>query len=78
MNPRILVVATGSSALNKFEQNSLQRAYNIRDFLEQTGEYDEVSIFQLRSAEGPLRGMGQARGARMPDQRRRRNSRPGR
>jgi hypothetical protein len=55
MNPLILVVARSSSALNKFEQSSLQRAFNIKDFLEETGEYDEVSIFQLCSTDGPLR-----------------------
>jgi hypothetical protein len=55
MNPLILVVARSSSALNKFEQRSLQSAFNIKDFLEETGEYDEVSIFQLRSSQGPLR-----------------------
>jgi hypothetical protein len=55
MSQSLLVVAKGSSKLNRFEQNSFQGAVNIRDFLEQTGEYDEVTIFQLRSAEGMLK-----------------------
>jgi hypothetical protein len=55
MSQSLLVVAKGSSKLNRFEQNSFQVAINIRDFLEQTGEYDEVTIFQLRSAEGMLK-----------------------
>jgi len=55
MNPRILVVARSRSALNKFEQTSMQRAFNTKDFLEQTGDYDEVSIFQLSSTDGPMR-----------------------
>jgi hypothetical protein len=54
MSPRILVVARSKSVLNKFEQSSLQSAFNIKDFLEQTDDYDEVSIFQLASSEGPM------------------------
>jgi hypothetical protein len=46
MKPALLVVARGTSALNKFEQGSLLEAINIRDFLEETGDYVEVSIFQ--------------------------------
>ena len=55
MSQSLLVVAKGSSKLNRFEQNSFQGAINIRDFLEQTGEYDEVTIFQLRSTEGMMK-----------------------
>ena len=55
MNPRILVVGRSGSTLNKFEQTSLQSAFNIKDFLEQTGDYEEVSIFQHSSGEGPVR-----------------------
>jgi hypothetical protein len=55
MKPVLLVVARGSSALNKFEQRSLQEAMNTRDFLEQTGEFEEVSIFQLLSTQGPMK-----------------------
>jgi len=54
MNPRILVVGRSGSTLNKFEQASLQSAFNIKDFLEQTGDYEEVSIFQHSREEGPL------------------------
>jgi hypothetical protein len=55
MNPSLLVVAQRKSAINKFEQRSLSEAVNIRDFLEQTGEYDEVTIFQLHSVDGPMK-----------------------
>jgi hypothetical protein len=55
VNPRILVMAKNATALDKFEQASLQCAYNIKDFLEQTGQYEEVSIFQLHSTDGPLK-----------------------
>ncbi|MGA2664591.1 MAG: hypothetical protein ABSF83_06590 [Nitrososphaerales archaeon] len=53
--PSLLVVARSASRLDRFEQPSLRDARNIRDFLEQTGEYAQVTIFQLRSTEGPLR-----------------------
>jgi len=55
MKPKLLVVAKGSSVLNKFEQRSMQEAINTKDFLEQTEAYEEVSIFQLLSSEGPLK-----------------------
>jgi hypothetical protein len=55
MKCNLLVVARGSSAVSKFEQSSLLEAINIRDFLEQTGDYVEVSIFQLLSAPGPVK-----------------------
>jgi hypothetical protein len=55
MNPRILVVGRTGSTLNKFEQSSLQSAFNIKDFLEETGDYEEVSIFQDSSSDGPIR-----------------------
>jgi hypothetical protein len=55
MSQSLLVVAKSSSKLNKFAHSSLLSAINIRDFLEQTGEYDEVTIFQLRSVEGSMK-----------------------
>ncbi len=55
MTQPLLVVAKSTSKFNKFAQASLLGALNIRDFLEQTGEYDEVAIFQLKGAEGPLK-----------------------
>lgn len=53
--PPLLVVAKSDSALNKFEQASLMQALNLKDFLEQTGQYSEVSVYQLSAAEGPTR-----------------------
>lgn len=52
MTQPLLVVAKGSSKLNRFEKDSLQEAFNLKDFLEQTGEFDEVEIFQLRTVDG--------------------------
>jgi len=55
MGQPLLVVARSTSKLNKFAQDSLQGALNIRDFLEQTGEYDAVTVFQLRSVDGAMK-----------------------
>jgi hypothetical protein len=53
VNARILVVARGGSVLNRFEQASLVQALNIKDFLLETGDYEEVSIFQHSPTLGP-------------------------
>lgn len=55
MNQALLVVAKSKTSLNKFPQTSLPGALNIKDFLEQTGEYEDVSIFQLHSINGPMK-----------------------
>lgn len=39
--------------LNKFEQGSIQGALNLKDFLEQTGDYLEVLLFQRVGSPGP-------------------------
>jgi hypothetical protein len=52
---RLLVTATNGSIINKFEKRSIQEAYNLKDFLEQTGEYKRVTIYQLEKELGPIR-----------------------
>jgi glycine cleavage system protein P-like pyridoxal-binding family len=52
MSQPLLVVARNAARLDKFEQPSLQSAINLKDFLKEIGEYDEVSILQLGSPEG--------------------------
>ncbi len=47
MKPPFLVVARNGDLVNKFEQDSMLRAVNLKDFLEGLGDYQEVSIFQL-------------------------------
>ncbi len=47
MKPSFLVVARNGDLVNKFEQDSMLRAANIKDFLEGFGRYQDVSIFQL-------------------------------
>jgi len=46
MTSSIMVVAKSDFFVNKFEQPSLRNALNLKDFLEQTGDYDRVSLFQ--------------------------------
>ena len=52
----LLVVARSTSVLNRFAQDSLQGALNVRDFLEQTGENDAVTTFQVRSVGRAMKG----------------------
>jgi hypothetical protein len=42
-----LVVAKNGDLVNKFEQDSMVQAVNLRDFLEGLHDYQDVSIFQL-------------------------------
>jgi hypothetical protein len=51
MKPSFLVVARNGDLVNKFEQDSMPRALNIKDYLEGLGDYQDVMIFQL-----PLNG----------------------
>ena len=51
----LLVVARSTSVLKRFAQDSLQGALNVRDFLEQTGENDAVTTFQVRSVGGAMK-----------------------
>jgi hypothetical protein len=47
MKPSFLVVARNGDLVNKFEQDSMLRASNIKDYLEGLGDYQDVMIFQL-------------------------------
>jgi hypothetical protein len=47
MKPLFLVVARNGELVNKFEQDSMLKAANIKDYLEGLGDYQDVSIFQL-------------------------------
>ncbi len=52
---RLAVVATTRGALvNRFSKDSLVEARNLQDFLEQTGEYSKVTIYELQKTLGPL------------------------
>jgi len=52
---RLVVVATTRAAsVNRFPQSSLTEARNMKDFLEQTGDYSTVKIYELEKTLGPL------------------------
>lgn len=52
----LLVVGTSSDcAVNRFPQGSMTEARNLKDFLQQTGEYESVSIYELEKSVGPIR-----------------------
>jgi hypothetical protein len=55
MRSLVVVATTSGSAVNRFTQGSLIEARNLKDFLEQTGEYRTVAIFELEKSVGPLR-----------------------
>ncbi len=47
MKPSFLVVARNGDLVNKFEQESMLMAINMKDFLEALGDYQDVSLYQL-------------------------------
>lgn len=55
MRSLVVVATTSERAVNRFSQPSLTEARNLKDFLEQTGEYSTVAIFELEKSVGPLR-----------------------
>jgi len=55
MRSLVVVATTAARAVNRFPQASLVEARNMKDFLEQTGEYASVSIFELEKSLGPLK-----------------------
>ena len=59
MRSLIVVATTSGGAVNRFPQASLVEARNLKDFLEQTGEYASVAIFELEKSVGPLRQWGE-------------------
>ncbi|MDA4131919.1 MAG: hypothetical protein OK454_02160 [Thaumarchaeota archaeon] len=55
MRSLAVVATTSGLTVNRFPQRSLIEAQNLKDFLEQTGEYRTVAIFELEKSIGPLR-----------------------
>jgi len=47
MKPLFLVVARNGDLVNEFEQDSMLKASNIKDYLEGLGDYQDIAIFQL-------------------------------
>lgn len=46
MKPGFLVVGRNEHGVNKFQQDSMLRAVNLRDFLDGLSIYQDVTIFQ--------------------------------
>ena len=55
MRSLVVVATTSQHAINRFPQSSLVEARNLKDFLEQTGDYGSVAIYELEKSLGPLR-----------------------
>jgi hypothetical protein len=54
MRQLAVVATTRGAQVNRFSKDSLLQARNLRDFLEQTGEYSKVTIYELEKTLGPL------------------------
>lgn len=59
MRSLVVVATTHRQGLNRFSQPSLLEARNLQDFLEQTGEYEKVSIYELEKSLGPIQQWGE-------------------
>jgi len=55
MRSLVVVATTPDRMVNRFTQASPVEARNLKDFLEQTGEYKTVAVFELEKSIGPLR-----------------------
>jgi hypothetical protein len=58
-----VVATTARGTINKFEQPSLMEARNLKDFLEQTGDYATVGLYELEISYGPFRKWAELRDA---------------
>jgi hypothetical protein len=54
MRRLVVVATTHDSSVNRFRKASLMEARNLKDFLEQTGDYSTVAIYELEKTVGPL------------------------
>ncbi|MGH9919581.1 MAG: hypothetical protein ACRD6W_12045 [Nitrososphaerales archaeon] len=59
MRSLVVVATTAGGGVNRFPQPSLVEARNLKDFLEQTGDYRSVAIFELEKSLGPLKQWGE-------------------
>lgn len=55
MSSLVVVATTSKGAVNRFSQPSLTAAMNIKDFLQQTGDYSTVAIYDLPRSGEPLK-----------------------
>lgn len=50
----LLVLGVTEFVINKFSAGSMTEAWNLKEFLEQAGDYDWVEIYMVPSSEGPV------------------------
>ena len=50
----LLVLGVTETLVNRFTVRSMMEARNLKDFLEDTGDYRWVEIYRVREAEGPF------------------------
>jgi len=55
MRSLVVVATTRGGAVNRFEKRSLIEARNLKDFLDLTGEYETISLYELDRSVGPMR-----------------------
>jgi hypothetical protein len=54
MRSLAVVATTLNGNIDRFAQGSLREARNLKDFLEQTGEFKTVTIYESEKTVGPL------------------------
>ncbi|MDA4116744.1 MAG: hypothetical protein OK455_00170 [Thaumarchaeota archaeon] len=54
MRSLAVVATTLNGKIDRFAQGSLREARNLKDFLEQTGEFKTVTIYESEKTIGPL------------------------
>ena len=59
MRSLVVVGTTDRQSVNRFAQSTLLEARNLKDFLEQTGDYERVSIYELEKSMGPMTQWGE-------------------
>lgn len=50
----LLLIGVTDRTINRLMLGSLREAQNLKDFLEETGDYRRVSIYQVRRGEGSM------------------------
>lgn len=55
MRSLVVVATTSEGTVNRFQVASLMEAHNLKDFVEQTGEFRAAKIYELEKSIGPLR-----------------------
>jgi hypothetical protein len=50
----LLLIGVTDRTMNRMMLGSLREAQNLKDFLEETGDYQRVRIYQVRKGEGSL------------------------